>query len=50
MFFCGMFSCCSCPELGEEELDLDDELSPALLTDISVEMVGVIIRGVSNKP
>ena len=44
-----MFSCCSCPELGEEELDLDDEFSPApVLTDISVEMVGVIITPIQS--
>ena len=48
-FFCGVFNCCSCPELGKEELNLDDEFSPApVLTDISVEMVGVIITPIQS--
>ena len=45
--FCTVFSCCSCPKLGEEELDPDDESSPALLTAMSVEMVGVTITPMS---
>ena len=46
--FCTVFNCCGCLKLGEEELDPDDELSPALLTDMSVEMVGVIITPMSS--